>query len=236
MKRLAAITITALLTMGQTAPESCDPTALEAADIRPGDGGVWISGLDAAFIPDLTPPGERPLPELPPMETLCMLFPGDVSQRSDDYGSDVGTWIVDVQDSRFLGQPAPDAKYAGAESANLRYTYRKPGSGEHQVSLTMTFEKLPMVQLEGSERDDSATLRLEDGTIFPAGALARRGEPLTDPYFLTRVDAQGLDEQPLCWDPFLRYSTEYHWLPCDWCGQIGRDFLMCFGDPRGCFY
>lgn len=237
MKRVPLILATALLTMGQTAPESCDPTALEAADIRPGDGGVWVGSGDAAFIPldeVPTPPGTKPLPPLPPMDLLCMLYPGDMTQRSD-YESIPGTWIIDVQDERFLGPPAPDAKYASADSANLRYSYRNPDTTADQIALTLTFEKLKMVQVAGAERDDSLEVKLEDGTRIRGEYLAVRGHPLEDPYFLSRVDAQGFKEQPLCWDPFLRFSMEHHYVGCDWCAVIGRDYLLCPGG-HGCFY
>lgn len=201
------------------------PQDLSSANIVPGDGGVWVPNNDGGVT--FIDPGDSPLdtevlPDLPPMEVLCTLFAGDYHEKND-YGRENGTWIGDIQDERFLGKPAANAKYIGRDTANLRYTYRKPGTADERVSVSMGFEQILTVEKEGAE-------------VY-AGNSALKGHPYPEPWFLNRIEAQGLEEQPLCWDPFLRHSTEYHWLPCDWCAKVGREFLICVNeDAVECFY
>jgi hypothetical protein len=214
------------------------PQDLSSANIVPGDGGVWVPNNDGGVT--FVDPGDSPLdtevlPDLPPMEVLCMLYPGDVLQKND-YKTDFGTWYGDVQDARFLGPAASNSKYTSPEGANLRYTYRHPTSPGDRVSISMSFEKLPLLKVEGAVEPNGIEVSFKDGARLSQGT-AGGGFPFDDPYLLNRVTAQGLDDQPLCWDPFLRTSQEYHWLPCDWCKHLGRDYLLCASaDSSSCFF
>lgn len=203
---------------------SCDPASLEAAGITPGDGGVWVAAEGGAtFIPATSElPGGEQLKDLPPMEILCQLLAGDWNMKND-YETRQGIWIVNIEDERLLGPAAPGAKYIGTDGAQLRYSYRKPGTTDQKVSIAMGFERMLVVSAMGAE-------------LFGDGS-AMRGHPWPDPWFLNRIEAQGLDVQPLCWDPFLRNSTEYHSVSNDWCANIGKDFVECENeDPKQCFY
>lgn len=226
MKRLTAITITALLTMGQAAPESCDPTSLEGADIRPGDGGVWIGGDGGVFIqtPDAIDFKNRPLP---PDDVLCMLLVGDMNNTTD-YADWQGIWIEDIKQPWFLGPVEPGGDTRDNESAQLRYTYCDPTG-----------------TLPGCQETITLILRFE--TIVAVTSPLESGIPWPQPYFLNGITANGMDrvqqmrggKAPTCWDWIRRQTPEFHLTWCEQCATLGEDFEWCDSsvvtDPIECF-
>jgi hypothetical protein len=231
-----------LMLLATTAPASCNPASEGATDFKLGDGGVWVGNSEAGVLIDDSSdlPGGEALPELPPMEMLCMLLPGDWGMKND-YETMIGTWFDDVEDPRFLGPADPKSKYIDSEGGRLSYSYRKPGTKDEKVSISLTFEKVIVLAAEGAERvGENMEVKFGsgmDGVMLkgPAG-LAASGAVWPDPMFLNRVTAQGLDVQPLCWDPYARWSDTNHWVDCPWCHKLGTDFLLCgAADPRTCF-
>lgn len=193
---------------------------MEAAGISVSDaGGLEVpyqldDGGTAAFeLPkDAT---IRPLPDFPPMEKICMLYIGDWNERTD-YPKGVGTWINDVLDERFFGPIEGAGDYKDNDGAQLRYTYKHPEIPMETASLSLRFERAPMVDL----REHSAG----DGVPWP------------DPFFLSGVSIQGLGGDTLpCLDWILRDKPATHYTQCDWCSSFNV-FQPCYEmDPRDCF-
>jgi hypothetical protein len=222
-------TTLALAMLAMSAPQSCDPTALEGAEIRPGDGGVWLGGQDGGVFISQTdvPGGGRQLPELPPDDILCLLYPGDINSRTDYPDSFQGTWIEDVIQPWLLGPVDGTADSRDSENAQLRYSYRNPFStrndGTDALTLNLVFESAP--------------------------AHVGNGVPLHNAYFLTKIVAVGMDKvqamrggrAPTCWDWRLRETKEYGATYCEQCSYSPRDFILCAHtsegreDVRSCF-
>jgi hypothetical protein len=222
-------------------PSSCNPASLGSTDYRPGDGGVWLGSGDAAVLVDDSSdlPGGEVVKDLPPMETLCMLFIGDWGQKSD-YDTAIGTWINDVQDPRMLGPADPKSISLDSDGARISYAYRKPGTKDEKVSVSLTFEKITTIDANGAQRaEDGKAVKfggMDGVTLTGPSGLASSGKAWPDPFFLTRATAIGLDKQPLCWDPAVRWSDTDHWTDCPWCKQLGTDYLLCSAAvPRDCF-
>lgn len=229
--KLAAISV--LLAALATEDECGAPGSLSAADIRPGDGGIYVptTGDGGEFFwPTADLPDGRQVRDLPSQRTLCTLFPGDESDQSL-YPSGFGLWIEDVKNRSLLGAPAPNSEYTDETTARLNYTYRKPNTNDQVVTISLTFERLVVVDMEGAElRGDGAAVK---------------GHPWPAPYFLSGITAgglagvfyQGSPNSLECWDPFLRESQSYHWIPCTWCKQPFADYVPCITDPAtDCFY
>lgn len=209
------------------------PGSLSAADIRPGDGGIYVPTAGDGgeiFWPTAKLPDGRQVRDLPSKKTLCTLFPGDRSDQSL-YPKAYGLWIEDIKNMELLGAPAPNSEYTDETTGRLNYTYRKPNTQDQVVTISLTFERLVVVEMSGADL-------LADGT-------AVKGNPWPAPYFLSGITAGGLagvfnDGSPNsleCWDPFLRESRSYHWNPCTWCKQPFVDYVPCVTDPAtDCFY
>lgn len=209
------------------------PGSLSTADIRPGDGGVYIPTTGDGgeiFWPTADLPDGRTVRALPNKKTLCMLFPGDWNKQNL-YPDEIGMWIEDVKRPALLGPPEPNSEYTDETTARLNYTYRKPNTDDQVITLSLSFERLVVVDTVGAE--------LEEGNA------ALKGHPWPAPYFLSGVTAGGLSgvfhngspNSLECWDPFLRESQSHRFTPCTWCKVPGIDFAPCFTDPAtDCFY
>jgi hypothetical protein len=209
------------------------PGSLSSADIRPGDGGIYIPTTGDGgeiFWPTADVPDGRQVRALPTQRTLCTLFAGDESDQSL-YPRGFGLWIEDVKNGSLLGAPEPNSEYTDETTARLNYTYRKPNTDDQVVTLSLAFERLVVVERAGADI-------LADGT-------ALKGNPWPAPYFLSGITAGGLagvfysgsPNSLECWDPFLRESQSYRWIPCAWCKQPYEDFVPCVADPAtDCFY
>jgi hypothetical protein len=203
----------ALMLLAMSAPE-CDPSSIDAANIQPGDGGVWLGGRDGGLWVDQAdvpaPPGEKPLLPWPDDSVLCQLVVGNLTGRGTAPEGWQGLWIRDV--INILGENNGISQRS-ADGAQLAYLFRKPGalvdsSGfAPQINLLLQFEKT--LAFDNAQRDGSHLV------------------PFTDPYFLTSIDAQGLDEAKACWDPSLRFASSSMFIPCESCAQQGREFGLC---------
>ncbi len=191
------------------------PYDVEEAGVTPGDGGVWVGEPDARVFLQTDDLSVRPTRVLPNMKTLCMLYPGDLNDNND-YPLTQGIWIEDIINPSFLGPPSEDADYRAVDSAQLRYTYQKPGSalpeGAELVSLSLSFEKVVVVDAQGAK-------------LWGDGK-AMNGQPWPQPYFLNGISVQGMNSLE-CWDPFLRTSSAYHYTLCPWCASLGEQFIQC---------
>lgn len=214
--------------LAMSAPE-CDPTSLDGAEIRPGDGGVWVDKGDASeFFPTESIMVDFKNRPLPPDEILCMLVVGDLNEQNE-YPKWQGIWIEDVKQPWFLGPVEPGADSRDQESAQLRYTYCDPTSNipgcMDTISLILRFETIVAVK-------------------NPVESL----EPWSQAYFLNGITAMGMDrvqmltgsKAPTCWDWKYRETPEYHVAPCADCKALGVDFTWCNSansgdDPRDCF-
>jgi hypothetical protein len=229
------IAVFGMMLSALAAQDDCSgPGSLSAANIRPGDGGVYVAtsgGADGGeiFWPTAALPGGRQLRDLPSKDTLCMLYPGDWSDQTS-YPKFIGTWIGDIKSTALLGPPMSSAEYTDDTTARLNYTYHKPNSADQVVTISLTFERLIVVEAKGAELHS-------DGT-------ASKGRPWPSPYFLSGITAGGLSgafyngspNNLECWDPFLRVSSGYQWTPCPWCKQVVVDYVPCDADPPSlCF-
>lgn len=226
-RRTFTILSLALLSMAADDSGSCDPTSLQAAEVRPGDGGVWVRAGDASQFfsaDDLIDFKRRPLP---PDEILCKLLVGDLNKTTveDDWQ---GIWIEDIKQPWFMGPVEPGGDTRDAEGAQLRYTYCDPTS------------KLP-----GCE--DTLTIILGFESIVAVKSPAESGIPWPSPYFLNRVTAMGMDrvqtmfgtKAPTCWSSAYRQTPEFHYVPCPECVTLGEEFEWCNSKratkPQDCF-
>ena len=218
---------TLALMLALAAPQSCDPTALEGAEIRPGDGGVWLGGSDGGVFfsdTDLIDFKNRPLP---PDDLLCKLLIGDMNDTTEAAPWQ-GIWIEDIKQPWFLGPVESGGDTRDPEGAQLRYTYCDPTSSR-----------------PGCEDTISLILRFE--TIVAVKAPIESGIPWPQPYFLNGITAMGMDrvqmmtggKAPSCWDWKLRLTPEYHFTPCPECVTLGEEFEHCDSektdDPTMCF-
>lgn len=209
----------AMFVIGQVATMAgCDsgwgnPAVRETAGIERGDGGVWVmtDGGGTWFMP--SDPFKRPLRATPTLETFCMLRGGNLTGGSKYEEGPQGIWIGDVP--MILGKH--DYRDRVPEGAQLTYTFALPRDGADivvkraekdgvvakEVALTLTFERVDAVWAPASER-----------------------VPMDDPYFLTRIDATGI-ESPECWSPDVSDSAMFPVTPCGECKVSGRDFFLC---------
>ena len=225
LPRTATILSLALLSMAQDNSGSCDPTSLEAADVRPGDGGAWVHAGDASQFfsnNDLIDFKKRPFPS---DDTLCMLIIGDLNETSD-YPKWQGIWIEDVKQPWFLGPVEPGGDTRDSEGAQLRYTYCDPTSlvpgCMDTITLILRFETIVAVQQSTTKAWDQ-------------------------PYFLSGYTAMGADRVqmmlhtrfPTCLDWKYRETEQFHAVTCENCATLGQDFSWCNSavtpDPRDCF-
>lgn len=187
--------------------------ALREDGIRPGDGGIWVTGDGGTwFLP--SDPFVRPLRAIPERRTLCMLRGGNLNGESEYEDNSQGTWFGDVP--MILGRP--DTRTKDRSGAQLNYTYALPEDGADimkqkvggdggmpptRVSLSLLFERV-------------------DAVWPPADARV----PMEDPYFLTRIDASGI-QPPECWSPSDEGSSAVVPARCDECKLRDRDFFLC---------
>jgi len=218
---------TLALMLALAAPQSCDPTALEGAEIRPGDGGVWLGGQDGGVFVATADPIDFKNRPMPSDELLCMLFVGDLNNTTN-YEDLPGTWIEDITAPWFLGPTEPGADTRDNENAQLRYTYCDPTSEANDCSETINL-----------------ILQFETIVAYTPGP-GPKWDPYPQPYFLNGITAHGLDrvqrmrggKAPTCWDWIRRRTEEFGHTPCPECAQLGREYKKCHrsdGEYWQCF-
>ena len=114
-----------------------------------------------------------------------------------------------------LGEP--DFLTKDSAGARMTYTYALPQDGADVVSQRTGSAGTPPKRV---------TLSLTFGRVDPVWPPASDGVPMDDPYFLTRIDATGI-ESPECWSPCVRDSASCAVTPCNECKRSGRDFFLC---------
>lgn len=181
------------------------PYDADAAGLTATDGGVSIAwaGGQSFTLPIAGSNSVRPLRKFPTLDTLCMLYVGDMSGRTD-YPGHLGTWIDDVRAMWFLGSPTQESDFQGSDDVQIGYTYLNPKAADQTgfstVSLSLRFEYVDAV--------DATTVIDNDGHW--------QGTRWHRPYFLSGITAQGFDFLP-CWDWRVRDKTGTHWTACPNC-------------------
>lgn len=189
------------------------PALREGDGIRRGDGGIWVTGDGGTwFLPN--DPFVRPLRAIPERRTLCMLQGGNLNGGSEYEESSQGTWIGDVP--MILGRP--DTQAMDRNGAQMNYTYALPKNGADLMTQK--------VRGDGGMPPKRVTLSLTFERVDAVWPPADDGVPMDDPYFLTRIDASGI--QPAeCWSPNGEGSSAGAPARCDECKRSGRDFFLC---------
>lgn len=105
-----------------------------------------------------------------------------------------------------------------------------PNAGGAQMTYAYALQDDADVERQKTERNSGSPTRVELVLSFErvdaVWAPASDRVAMDDPYFLTRIDATGI-ESPDCWSPTPGDSASSAVTPCDECKQNGRDFFLC---------
>lgn len=187
--------------------------ALREDGIKPGDGGIWVTGDSGTwFLP--SNPFVRPLRAVPKQATLCKLRGGNLTGGGEYEENSQGTWIGDVP--MILGRA--DTRGEDRNGAQMNYSYALPQDGADLMTQK--------VGGDGGMPPKRVTLSLMFERVDAVWPPANAGVPMDDPYFLTRIDASGI-QPPECWSENSEGSSAGAPAHCDECKRSGRDFFLC---------
>lgn len=189
------------------------PALREGEGIRRGDGGIWVTGDSGTwFLP--SNPFIRPLRATPALRMLCMLRGGNLTGSSEYDENSQGTWIGDIP--MILGEP--ETRVLEPQGAQTSYIYALPRE-DADVSRENAGR-------DGGLTPKQVTISLGFERVDAVWPPAEAGVPMDEPYFLTRIDAVGI-QQPTCWSPNAENSPAAAPSGCDECKRNGRDFFLC---------
>lgn len=204
---------TAAMAAGDDGSGCGNPVARDAHGVRRGDGGNWVPGDDGStwFVP--SDPFMQPLRATPKLKTLCMLRSGNLHGGSNDEERSLGLWIGDV--AMILGRHGHRSEEV--DGAQVTFAFALPEDGADVAA-----------QRTGSDgaRPKRVTLSLRFERVDAVWPPASDRVPMDDPYFLTNIDATGI-EPPECWKPDVGDAALLAVTPCDECKRSGRDFFLC---------